>query len=221
MGPVGLWMPPETATFARDVSGNNRHARSSGVAFAGYHWDRLSRYPMWRTSAFANDGLVATIPAITDNSISLLARIYNDNASHRGAIIMLTNLGARGIGMGVGNGADIGVAGSTLMVLNESIAFHSSGGSFAAGWNWAGVVCATGTGTMRFFLNGAFVAATNLANMSAGTVTEAHIGGYSVANRATDYGVGHTAYFDRLLTDGEMIHLMNCNVGERLNALAM
>lgn len=215
LGAGGIWMPPGP-TMALDVSGYGRHAvYRSGAVVPWQGPPSITHPPMTKGPGGIADPYVATIPAIGEaNTILVYAHV--PTTSERGALVMLSNLGARGLGLGVGS-TDMDTVGNNLLALNEGIAWHV-GSPVGTGFRLLVMSSVNGASLQKLWADGVLNATHTRAALSAGTVTEVHLGGYpggGTAPRVTSCAWGVAAWWDRALSDAEVIALSTAGLRSR------
>lgn len=208
MGAGGIWLPPGPR-MAMDVSGYGRHAvpdSPNGAALSGFTPD--NRRPGYDGIAGQTNGaFIAPIDTITDNSTTLVAYVNVPTTSEQGSFLMLSEGATRGLGIGIGASTWVS-AGNNYIALNEGLAWHV-GGAIDVGWHLFTLVAGTGASSAFRYIDETSSTFT-LSNLAAGTVNHAHIAGYTGSARSTTCVVGLTAYFNKLLTAGQVQTLAKC-----------
>lgn len=204
LGAGGIWVTPSRYMIP-DLSGWNRHAIVNdvvGTPYAEADGNHLTA-PAYRGAGGAYSPYIATIPNIGEAN-TFLAYIYIPDSVERGAFIMASNNGGRGVGMGVGNGTNFETTGNTFMSLNESIAWNTHG-ALGTGWKLCVLSTTTGASQHKAWLDGALVSTQTRAALFAGTTNQMRICGYNNAGtqRSFSGGLSLSAWWDRALTDDE------------------
>lgn len=218
--PIGIWLPPEMGHM-RDVSGNNRHAVRNSASttnrpnttpdLAG--GDNKGQFGGAGTNSITQ--YTAQIPSQPNNRSTYMARIMFTGVNVSGSF-MTTGNGGPGLLLGVGNGGTFETVGTLLGALNSTIAWHFTATSLVSNRPYLiACVFGTGSGNMRFFVDGTFIQALTVANMS-GSPTEMNLGGHQNTSRAWTGQLGTCAYFDKLLSDIEVAHLYSCLMRRRV-----